>query len=153
MPRPTPLFALALAACTPDRGDDSGAGSSACPEISGETHLATESSSPDGLSLMLHLVGLSCPVVGQDGFHLYPSGDMDSGLGSASDDVTISAVEAIMPDMGHGSTQDPEVDSGDPSRFDAWFQMAGSWRLTVTCAVADVDAAQTVSYDLDVVEP
>jgi hypothetical protein len=101
---------------------------------------------------MLHLVGLSCPVVGQDTFHLYPSGEMDSGT-DAGESVTITAVEALMPDMGHGSTQDPEVHSEDPSEFDAWFQMAGSWRLSLTCTVGGVDTAQTVSYDLDVVEP
>jgi hypothetical protein len=44
MPRPTPLLALVICACDPAATD-----SSACPEIAGETHLATEASSPDGL--------------------------------------------------------------------------------------------------------
>lgn len=149
MPRLTLLPAfLAVAACS------GGADSAACPEIEGETHLDTQSSSPDGVSLMLHLVGLSCPVVGQDTLHVYESGSgEDSGMEMGGDAVTVTAVEAVMPDMGHGSTQDPEVHTDDPSEFDVWFQMAGTWRLSLTATVGEMDTAQTVSYDLDVVEP
>jgi len=133
-----------------------------CPDATGEVHLATQATTPDGLSLMLHQVGRQCPVVGDNTFHVYEvdagdSGMADSGMAGMGDTgsasmVMITQVDATMPDMGHGSSQDPVIHSDDASAFDVYFQMAGSWQLALTLTVPDATAAQTVTFDLDVVD-
>ncbi len=102
-----------------------------CPETDAEAHLDTQESSPGGLSVMLHQVGRECPVVGDNVFSV--------------DGMVVTEVDAVMTDMGHGSTVDPVIaEDGD---LELYFQMPGSWELSLT------GDGETVSFALDVVDP
>lgn len=102
-----------------------------CPETEEPVLLDSQESSPGGLSVMLHQVGRECPVVGDNVFSV--------------DGMVVTAVDAVMTDMGHGSTVDPVItDDGD---LELYFQMPGSWDLSLT------GDGEAVSFALDVVDP
>jgi len=129
---------------------------SSCADSDGETHLTQAMTDPSELSVMLHHVDRACSIVGDNAFHAYYiEGDMM--MRSAPTDTTggveIVSVMAMMPDHGHGSTDDPTIDSDDSSYFDVYFQMPGTWELTVELTVPELETdTETVVFELEVSE-
>ena len=133
------------------------AGESACLESAGETHLDMVMSDPGDYGVMLHHTSLSCSAVGLNGFHAYyVEGDEPMEMRSAlepSGGVAISSVEAYMPAHGHGSSDDPTINGEDASYFDVFFQMPGTWELTLELTVPALsEEPQTVVFELEVLD-
>ncbi|RMF12143.1 MAG: hypothetical protein D6761_13140 [Candidatus Dadabacteria bacterium] len=147
---------FALSACGSDAVE--------CPEIAGEQHLGQVALAGGSGSVMIHQVGRECPVVGENTFQLWfvaggamapaivPLHDAeaageDGGGMAVSTPVTVVAVDAVMPSMGHGTAVPSVIDPDHRGRFQVTFQMPGDWQI-----LADVSRAtgvtESVTFDV-----
>jgi hypothetical protein len=166
------IVALLCLAC----GDES---AEVCPEINGEAHLTQARTTPSGMCTMLHILEKSCAQVGVQKFKVYAVADSvcdraeeephvhsgmeddvhEHGFSVLADadavgelgDVELVTVDGGMPAHGHGFAESPALDSGNPDRFTATFQMPGEWHVVAELYVdAVTDELQTVQFVLDV---
>ncbi len=149
-------FVLALSACGSDfplPADE------ACTATAGETHIAEADASPSGHSVMLHVVGSTCVVAGDNVLRLVPRKEgmtMHSEFRPQSDTMAaehpmITGISLTMPSMGHGPAEEPVIDKDAHNTFTAAFQMPGAWRAEVTFYFHDMtDVAQKAVFDFTV---
>lgn len=147
---------LVLAACGDPADDDKP--DAKCPVVEGDRHLAGGDALPDGMSVMVHVVGRECLVTGENKFHMYEVGAGEMGgmhhsaYRAASmnkvDSLTVTAVEATMPSMGHGTAQDPVLHGG--GAFDIAFQMPGEWELNVKFSSDATTTVQMATFTVTV---
>lgn len=130
-----------------------------------ETHLSTVKNN-EGNCSMLHLVGKSCPQVGENLFHLYAvdcqvyglapgifpvhEGEGGGTMEPHLEPVTVVSVTGTHLDMGHGLPETPAILPDHPDQFRVRFSMAGRWELTITYKEAATAPAMTSSHTLEV---
>lgn len=128
----------------------------ACPAQTGEEHLGQDTGEPGGTQVMLHIVDRLCPISGTNKFRLHKMADesmegMHAPAMEGMNTITVQKVVATMPAMGHGTSQDPVLDSTDSRTFTVSFQMPGSWDLQVSFMDSAVGLTeQTVHFSLEV---
>lgn len=147
--------ALTLAACGDPQETEKA--EAACPVVEGDRHLAGAKSEPGAVEVMVHVVGRECLVAGENRLHLYKVlADEQEMEHSAyrplhmakTDDLTVTAVRAVMPSMGHGTAEEPVMHGGGAFSID--FQMPGAWDVEVEFAMPDTTVAQTATFRVDV---
>jgi hypothetical protein len=145
------LAGLSLAACAAE--DLKTESTPVCPAIVGDKHVEKAESSPGKIPTMLHVVGRECVVTGANDFHLYGIGTtegtkpmtamaLEPSAMVKDDTLTVTAVEAVMPSMGHGTAEAPVLKG--KGEFSVNFQMPGEWQLTIAFSSPTTTDAQSV---------
>lgn len=134
----------------------------ACPAYKGDVHLAQGESTPDGVPVMLHVVGRQCAGLGENRFQVLPY-DPDSHEAPAF----VGAHEHMNPgDMGSVELTKAEfhkkadgavgadavaIDADDASYVAASFPQTGTWVAKFSfMADAATTAPQSIELLLDV---
>jgi hypothetical protein len=147
------LAAAVLFSACGDGSEEESTTSSECPVVEGDKHLAEDDSQPDGLPVMLHVVGRECLVVGENKLHLYAIGGGDEEMHAHSvrplsmakvDDLTVTDVKPTMPSMGHGTATAPKL--GDGGAFTVDFQMPGEWKIEIEFSTPETTVSQQAVF-------
>ena len=155
--RQTKVITLVLTASTLLVGCGGG---SICDRSRSEVHLTQSVTEPSTFSMVLQHVDQTCTTVGRNQLHAYyiagdgsPRAALPRLLDANTGGVEIQSVSTLIPSQGLGSSEDPYIDSDDPSLFNIYFQVPGAWLLTLDLTVPEVGSdLETVVFDIDVVE-